>query len=144
MWNQIMQMHVPLFPLILVLVAYVALSWLMDLSSRKGSTEMDTFESPRRLRELQAVADAITSGFEDAINEGTLTRKEVKYWYRMLGNAFGLTDLKKRRNTPRWVPSAARVKHKIQDRRTNGYNKPAKLPDVKTPKLGILGDLSKA
>ena len=80
--------------------------------------------------EASRVADAVTSGFEDALYKGHITRAEARKWYTRISHNCSLPDLLPRRLSS-YIPDAAEIKGIIKARLGNGINKPVNIPGPK-------------
>jgi hypothetical protein len=66
---------------------------MKTLIAQLGNTRPMTTALEHERQVMDEVAYAITSGFEDAVAEGRLTRQDARRWYRRLGNIFDMKSL---------------------------------------------------
>lgn len=129
-WGQwVKEQRIPLAPLLVGVVAYfVIVETMVFVRRRRTWREMAARMDPntRRRREQMIVADLITDGLSDAVEDHLLTKQEAKYWRNLIGQHCNLPDLLPKNNSfnqarPKVVKARLeKLKEAIRKRRANG------------------------
>lgn len=72
--------------------------------------------------------DAVTEALEDAVYNGTISRKRARYWYSKFSDDYGLFGLIPRKRKKVSNGKAAFLKEQIKTRLGNGLFKPVNIP----------------
>lgn len=129
-WGQwVKEQRIPLAPLLVGVVAYfVIVETMVFVRRRRTWRERAARMDPntRRRREQMIVADLITDGLSDAVEDHLLTKQEAKYWRNLIGQHCNLPDLLPKNNSfnqarPKVVKARLeKLKEAIRKRRANG------------------------